>query len=55
MTMVGSIQGSQTGPTSTFTTITAVTVAIVPASILVRCRRIRRLPATRRPAAGRLR
>ena len=47
--MVGRIQASHTGSVSTLTTNTAVTVAMVPASILVRCRAIRCLPDARRP------
>ena len=36
MTTVGSIHGTQAGSMSTFTTVTAVIVAIVPAIMLVR-------------------
>lgn len=47
--IVGKIQGSQTGigesgPISTLTTVTAVSVAMVPASILVKWRAMRRGP-----------
>ena len=42
MTTVGSSQGTHTGSMLTFTTITAVTVAMVPAIMLVRCRWMRR-------------
>ncbi len=38
MTTVGRIHASHTGLVSTFTTNTAVTVLMVPASILVKCR-----------------
>ena len=44
ITTVGNIQGTQTGSISTFTTVTAVIVAMVPAIIFVRCRETRRGP-----------
>ena len=52
MTTVGRIQGTHTGLKSTFTTSTAVTVAIVPASIFERCRWIRIFPARERTTPG---